>query len=281
MRTLTSGMAGHIAGTAHKRAVMLRLDLVDGTVLAITDHDKDLSFDLGDGAATYSAGTGILPSDLSLAVGFDASDIEVVGPIGDSVTRAAVLGGRYDDAVARLFQVNWNALSDGAIKLMRGRVAMSAVEGGRFKLTINSEAARFTQQVGRIISGYCEADFGDTRCGYTVTPLAATVTAVTDDRTFSVSFTGTYADNYFNRGTVTFTSGALAGCRPVEVHDWAGVGAVALWTSLPEAPQVGDTLELRQGCGKTRADCLAFDNVVNFRGFPDVPGTDQVMKYPS
>jgi hypothetical protein len=44
---------------------------------------------------------------------------------------------------------------------------------------------------------------------------------------------------------------------------------------------VGDTLEISQGCGKTRAACLAFDNVVNFRGFPDVPGTDQVLSYPN
>ena len=36
-----------------------------------------------------------------------------------------------------------------------------------------------------------------------------------------------------------------------------------------------------QGCGKTRADCMGFANIVNFRGFPDVPGTDQVLRYPN
>ena len=282
MRTLTNGLAGHIAGTAHKRAVMLRLDLVDGSTLAVTDHDNPIGFDLGDGEVEYTPRTGILPSDISLSTGFDPDDFEVTGPITETglTTRTAILGGRFDGAVARLFQVNHSAPSQGAIKLLKGEVVMAEAVDSTFKLTVNSQIARFAQQVGRIITGYCDADFGDARCGYTVVPLAATVTAVTDDRTFTVSFTGTYADNYFNRGTVTFTSGDLNGCRPVEVFDWSAAGAVALWTSLPESPSIGDTLQLRQGCGKTRAACLVYDNVVNFRGFPDVPGTDQIMKFP-
>lgn len=280
-RALSSALAGHVSGSAHTRCTMLRLDLVDGTTLAITDHDRDIAFDLGDGSATYSAGTGILPSDLALGVGFDGSDIEVQGPIADVVTRTAVLGGRYDDAVARLFQVNWSDLTQGAVELLKGRVVLAEVNGGRFKLTIQGEASKFAQTVGRVVTAYCDADFGDARCGYSVVPVSATVSAVTDERSFTVTFSGSYANDYFNRGTVTFTSGALNGCRPVEVFDWSAAGAVTLWASLPEPPAVGDTLQLRQGCGKTRADCMGFANIINFRGFPDVPGSDQVLRYPN
>lgn len=286
-RTLAAGMVTHLAASAHARVRMLRLDLVDGTTLAVSDHDTTLSFDLGDGAVDYSPRTGIIPSDLSLSTGFDADDIEVSGPLVEvateawHVTRAMVLGGRFDDATARFFQANWRNLSQGPVRLLKGRVVLAEVEGSRFKLTIHSEITRFNQEVGRTITGYCDADFGDTRCGYVVTPVAATVTAVASSREFTVSFSGTYANDYFNRGTVTFTSGALNGTRPVEVFDWSAAGVIALWTELAATPEVGDTLDLRQGCGKTRADCVAFANIVNFRGFPDVPGTDQVLKYPN
>lgn len=282
MRTLGAGLASHLAGTAHTRCTMLRLDLVDGTTLAITDHNKDLDFDLGDGAATYSSRTGIMPSDLALALRFEGSDIQVQGPIGDTVTRTAVLGGRYDDATARLFQVNWADLSAGAIKLLKGRVVLAEVAGSRFKLTIHGEATRFAQSVGRTITAYCDADLGDARCGFALTADTVTVTSVTDERSFTTSNAAARANDYFNKGTATFTSGALAGCRPVEIFDWTVAGGVSLWTGLPEAPQVGDTLELRRGCDKTRPTCLAtFDNVINFRGFPDVPGSDQVLRYPN
>ncbi len=286
-RTLTGGLATLLARPAHTRCTMLRLDLTDGGVLAVTDHDGALSFDLGDGAVSYSPRTGILPSDLSLSLGFEADEVEVTGPLVETateawhVTRAMVLGGRFDDATARFFQVNWASLGDGPVRLIKGRVTLAEVIGGSFKLTIRSEISRFSQEVGRTITAYCDADFGDARCGFVITPLAATVTAVTSDREFTVSFTGTFADDFFNRGTAVFTSGALAGTRPVEVFDWSAAGQVALWTELAAAPEVGDTLELRQGCGKTRTDCIGYDNILNFRGFPDVPGTDQVLRYPN
>ena len=77
MRTLSTAMTGHISGTAQTRCRMLRLDLVDGSTLAITDHDRDLTYDLGDGLVAYSAKTGILPSDVALSTGFEVNDVQV------------------------------------------------------------------------------------------------------------------------------------------------------------------------------------------------------------
>ena len=290
MRTLAAGLVSHLATDTHTRCGMLRLDLVDGSTLAVTDHDRALSFNLGDGSATYSPRTGILPSDLSLSTGFDPDEVEITGPLVDTateawhVTRAAVLGGRFDDAVARYFQVNWSSLSSGPIRLLRGYVVKAEVIGSSFKLTIHSEASKYKQEVGRGITGYCDADFQDTRCGYSEAADSLTVVAVTNAREFTVNNANSRADDYFNRGTVSFTSGALNGTRPVEILDWAdggGSAQIALWTDLAEAPQVGDTLDVKRGCGKTREDCMAYNNIVNFRGFPDVPGTDQVLRYPN
>lgn len=286
-RTLGGPITSHLASNVHTRCRMLRLALNDGGIIAVTDHDRALTFDTGDGNDVYSPRTGIMASDLSLSTGFDADDVEVTGPLVETateawhVTKTMVLGGRLDDAVAHFFQVNWKSLGSGAIKLLKGRVVLAEIEGDRFKLTINSEIAKFSQEVGRVITPYCDADFGDARCGYAVPTVAAEVTAVTNARQFTVSFTGTYADDYFNKGTVEFLTGELAGTRKVEISDWASSGNITMWTDLVEPPQVGDTLTLRQGCDKTRAACLVYDNVINFRGFPDVPGTDQVLRYPN
>lgn len=290
-RALAAGIAAHLAGDAHNRCAMLRLDLADGTTFAVTDHNFDLSVDLGDGAATYLAGKGILASDLSLSTGFDADDIEISGPLVEGgsfasgeVTRQAIIGGRFDDATARFFQINWADPDGGAIKLLKGYVVSAEVVGDLFKLAIRSEISRFAQEIGRTITAYCDADFGDARCGATPVTLSATVTGVTSARQFAVSFTGTYANDYFNKGTVQFTSGSLNGTRKVEVSDFtggAGTGSVVLWTELADAPEIGDTLTFTQGCGKTLPDCVERDNVINNRSFPHVPGTDQVLRYPN
>ena len=45
--------------------------------------------------------------------------------------------------------------------------------------------------------------------------------------------------------------------------------------------RAGDTFAVTAGCDKRFATCHdRFDNVVNFRGFPHIPGNDFVVRYP-
>lgn len=263
---------------------MLRLVLRDTTEIGITDHDKDLPFDLGDGEITYDSGTGILSSDISLSCGLDADNFEVTGPIGDVVTKEAVLGGRFDRATVYLFQVNWKDTTQGPARLLKGNLSEARIEGGKFIFEIRSDKDRYNQTVGRLITNQCDADHGDARCGRTPETSDLTVTAGTSSLQFVALFTGTAADDYFNKGTVQFLTGDLAGTMPVEIEDWDDMGSnlatITLFAPLAEAPSVGDTATAIRGCGKTRADCMARNNIANFRGFPEVPGSDQALKFP-
>src|SRR5574338_538479 len=139
---------------------MLLLDLVDGTSVGITDHSNDLDYDIGDGTVTYDSGTGIIASDVPLSCGLDADNYEVTGPLGDTVTLDGILGGRFNRARARLFQVNWKNTTLGAIKMLAGYVANARVKGGEFVLEIRSDMDFYNQTVGRVIENQCSADFG-------------------------------------------------------------------------------------------------------------------------
>jgi uncharacterized phage protein (TIGR02218 family) len=277
MRTIGAGLTAHIAQTAHTRCTMLRLDLTDGTSIGITDHDLDLSFDLGDGAITYDAETGIFPSDVTLASGLEADNYEVSGPIGDTVTLAALLGGRFNRARARLFMVNWKSLASGSIPLMAGNVSEARPEGGKFIFEIRSDADRFNQPIGRLITPYCPGDHA-TCCVQIADELATTLSAVVDEFHITVAAAIDPAD--YANGKLWFTGGALAGTLPVEIVGGSG-STLELFAPLPATPSNGDALTLKEGCDRTRAMCRdRFDNVINFRGFPEVPGSDQVLKVP-
>lgn len=277
-KTLSAGLAPHLAGHSHTRCNMLLLDLVDGTSIGITDHDADLAYDIGDGTVTYSAGTGILASDVALSAGLDADNFEVRGPIGTTVTLAAVLGGVFNRATARLFQVNWNSLADGAIKILKGSVCEARVEGGEFVFEIRDDVDRLNQTVLRTLANSCSADYADqVQCFAVATDITGTVTSVTDSMRFTVSFAGTYANNFFNKGTVIGLTGANAGST-VEIYAWTSAGAITLFAPLAVTPAIGDTFTVRDGCGKSRSDCIAHSAIVWFRGFPEVPGSDQALK---
>lgn len=282
MRTLTSGMTSHLATREHSRAWMLRLDLADGSRIGLTSYDKDIRFDLADGAGTitYQSGTGARISDVELLVGLSPSNCEVSGPLAEvgPVTLEAVLGGRFNRATARLFQVNHRNLADGAIKILLGHVTEARPEGGQFFLEIRNEADKFNQSVGRVLAPLCDADYGDARCTKVVETITGTVTAVSGEYGFTVSFSGSYADDYFNFGQVEFTSGPLAGTLPVEIFDWTAAGVVTLFAPLAEAPAIGNTCTISRGCPKNRDACMARGNIANFRGFPELPGTDRIIR---
>jgi uncharacterized phage protein (TIGR02218 family) len=50
---------------------------------------------------------------------------------------------------------------------------------------------------------------------------------------------------------------------------------------MPYALTVGDAYSLQPGCDKLLATCkVKFNNVLNFRGEPHVPGTDRLFRGP-
>jgi uncharacterized phage protein (TIGR02218 family) len=66
----------------------------------------------------------------------------------------------------------------------------------------------------------------------------------------------------------------------MEVKSFAG-GSFTLSQLMPKTISVGDSYSVYAGCRKRfLEDCRdKFNNVVNYRGEPYVPGTDQIMQY--
>lgn len=288
-RTVT-GLTTHLAQTSQTRCTMLLMELRNGETIGVTDHDEPITYNLteaGLGSVAYSVGTGIAPSDVVLTIGLDASNFEVTGPVGGLVTRPMLTGGKFDRATVWLFQLNWVLPGAGKIPLTKGNVTEVRIEGGRFIFQVRSEQDKLNQVIGRLITPYCDADFGDARCGVTPESIVGTVSAVTSVQQFTVTFAGAYADDYFNFGKVEPLTGDLVGIPPVEIFDWTSAGVVTLFTELPAVPTIGDTFTIKRGCSKLwkSADasiptCVSYDNAINFRGFPFMPGSDQILRYP-
>lgn len=286
-RPIPSALLSALSSSPRKAAECVVLEARDGTRVRFTTWNRAQTIDLGEGEGNEVCGLSMLLSSCTLAVGLDASMFEISGAIDDYISEAAVNGGKWDDAKAWLVRISPGVA--GVSPILKGKVREARVEGDTFVFEVRNAAAALNQELGRTITAYCDVEeFGDSRCGYTVPVVTATVAAVTDALRLTVSYSGTYADNYFNIGKLTFTSGTLNGVSSDNIFDFASggadAGALVLFEPLPALPEVGDTLELRIGCSRLRRSedpdvrtCMFYDNVVNFRGFPDVPGSDQVL----
>lgn len=289
-RTLDAAMIAHLATGRTRLSRCLRLDLRDGTTIGITDHDTDLTVSLGNSPGEiYKADTGVLPSAVSLSLGLEADSMEARGPLTAMVPRAAVIGGRFNSARARLFDVRWDSPTH-LIRLLSGKVSNSRVEAGEFVLEVRSASDAFNQTIGRVISPYCSNDFGvddppRSRCRAVPAEYQAQVIAVTDDLHFRVAWTSSPAPlsaDAVRNGSVTFDTGDLAGTLPVEVFNLSGspLDSLEVYAPLAELPQVGDTLTVTEGCDQTRPTCKLKGQILQFSGFPDLGGTDKYVKFP-
>jgi len=136
--------------------------------------------------------------------------------------------------------------------------------------------------------------------GYSITPASTTtdgtavltaeqsfmrdaeVTEATDRRNFKISVVDSRAiDGWFDGGALVFENTTNAG-KGLEIKNWVLAGeTIELFLPVPFNIVVGSKIRLYPGCDKRRSICLSkYNNVINFRGEPDLPGQDDLIRYP-
>lgn len=88
-------------------------------------------------------------------------------------------------------------------------------------------------------------------------------------------------DDFYKFGAVKWLDGANQDIS-MEIKGWTdSTRTIELFLPMPYTMVVGDRFEIYPGCDKAVATCFAkFNNVVNFRGEPYVPGEDATLQYP-
>ncbi len=282
MRTLSPGLAAHLAGGVTTLCRCWKVTRNDLSVLGFTDHDRALSFD----GIDYEPESGFDASEDVSETGFTIGGLEAVGALSsERLTTADLAAGLYDHAEVAVYLVNWTTPDERHL-LRVGHLGEVTREDGTFRAEVRGLAAELDQPNGRVFRHSCDADLGDARCGVDLDDAAyrgaGTVIAANGRRRFTASSLGTFADDWFTRGRLVWTSGANAG-RAIEVraHRVTGGGATfELWQAMAGTIATGDAFTVTAGCDKLFATCQAkFSNQENFRGFPHMPGNDFVLSY--
>lgn len=92
---------------------------------------------------------------------------------------------------------------------------------------------------------------------------------------------GQFALNYLDGGTITWLDGFNAGLSmELKTYDTDNT-RVILWLGMKYPITVGDRFTYYPGCDKRRDTCqIKFNNILNFRGEPDMPGMNRMLAYP-
>lgn len=278
MKGTGASLIAHYGQSCTTIAKCWKVTRTDGQVFGFTDHDRALTID----GVTFSARTGFSAQAVQTLAGMAVDNLEVAGMFDSlEITEADIHSGRWDFARVELFEVNWADLSMGKAYQRVGWIGEVRPAGGTFVAELRGLLQKLAQSIGRTYQAACDADLGDARCGINLATfsrgtVAGTVVSVTSRRQFADAVNLTDAADWFTGGRVTWLTGANAGIS-AEVKAFAA-GVVTLHLPMPHEIEVGDTFEITAGCDKSAATCTAkFVNIVNFRGFPHVPGLDALV----
>jgi hypothetical protein len=112
------------------------------------------------------------------------------------------------------------------------------------------------------------------------------IDVVTDRENFTVLLDDARGNGagFFDGGVLRFIDGPNAG-KGIEVKAWTGDGSsgtVQMYLPFGYLPSSGELFTLYPGCDKTVAQCRdKFDNIINMRAEPYLPGQDKALLYPN
>jgi uncharacterized phage protein (TIGR02218 family) len=271
-------LLNHLKGEVTTLATCWKVTRLDGQVFGFTDHVENLLID----GVLYRASTGYTPTAVATSADLSVDNLDVEGLLDDpTITEVDIMAGKWDNARIEIFQVNYRDLTAGKLALRSGRLGEVRLENGRFVAELRGLAQALARNLGELYSPTCRADLGDARCKVNLASftVAGSVTGVTSARVFQDTSRGEPA-GWFDYGLLTWTSGANSGLA-MEVKAYTP-GQFELQLPMPYAIAVGDAYNVHAGCQKRLIeDCKQkFNNAINFRGEPHIPGLDQVLRGP-
>lgn len=282
MKEVPEGLVAKLASGVTTLCWCWRLKRHDGITQGFTDHDRNVVFD----DTVFEAATGFTASEIRDSVGLSVDNLEVTGALtSERLTEMDLAAGLYDDAQVEIFRVDWEA-PENRVLMRTGSLGEVRRAGIGFAAEVRGLAHYLQQTKGRVFQYTCDADLGDHRCKVVLGAPEYTATgaiiSVMSPRRFSVSGLELFANDWFSRGLLTFSSGAAAGQKiEVKSHKQSGSDVrIELWAAVRGPLEPGQTFSICAGCDKTLATCWGkFFNTLNFRGFPHIPGNDFVTAY--
>lgn len=259
------------------------VERVDGAVMGFTDHDCALTFD----GQAFEANAGMTARALTQTTGLSVDNTEALGALSAAaVTEEDILAGRYDGARIRAWLVNWQAPEQRTLQFS-GTLGEITRVGGAFQAELRGLAEALNQPQGRVYQRPCSAVLGDGRCGFDLDQLGYSTELAVEDveegRVFRFTGEDGFEPRWFEAGRLRVLDGTAEGAVAIIKNDRYsdGVREVELWQTLRQGIAVGDRVRLEAGCDKRAETCrLKFNNLLNFRGFPHVPGEDWLVSYP-
>jgi uncharacterized phage protein (TIGR02218 family) len=261
-------------GELTSMALCWRLERTDGAGIALTSHDRQILTD----SLSFDPNPGMIPATTTRSLGLEPDTGELAGALSSEALADTDLSvGRWDDSTLELTLIDWSDPDGQPITLLAGELGSVSINGESFTADLRGAAAQLDEAVCPATSAECRARFGDKSCRVDLAgrTIAATIVASSG----GLLTLDQDVDDRFVLGRLRYMGGVNCGLSTLIM---SAEGAAVKVRDLPRATvEPGCRVQLREGCDKRFATCVSrFNNAVNFRGEPHLPGNDLLTRYP-
>ena len=256
-------------------ATFWRIYRTDGVTLGFTTHDADLWFD----DVLHRTAPGMIPSAIRCSSDLEPDSAEIDGALTHDAISEADLGvGRFDRARVVVGLIDWE--NHDTHVLYEGTIGEVSQDGGKFNAALRSRKVDLNMDTIPRTSPTCRATFCGPGCSLSGARYThrGTISAV-DLNANSVEVSASIAPGQLAGGELRWVDGPLAGTRTGIVD--CVEGQLVLAKPIERPIPSNTAVILREGCDRTLGTCHdRFQNAINFRGEPFLPGNDLLARYP-
>lgn len=259
---------------ASSLVLSLTLQRSDGAGYALSNHD--CSLDLSGNVIEPHGEVVIEESRITDAMIDSALELSTSCKVAEALTRSVQSEERSGQIVARVEVLDWTNNADPRF-ICEGALGNTEDDNHKLRVNVRVTPQSLLESACIQTSPQCRARLGEQLCRIDMRGRHERI-RITGQEGGWLS-TDRQALQPFLYGELRWISGPHSSevAQVVDVQD----GRLRLHRPPTSISQGGDTAILSEGCDRTRTTCSErFGNVLNFRGEPDLPGTDRLLRYP-
>ncbi len=278
MKNITDELKNIINDNTTNLVRCWKFTLKNNEILSFTTASEDFTYD----GIQYNHISADDVKDLESNLDIENDSFQFSNLISsDLINSNDILSGKYDGAKVEIFIVDLLNLDKGKVSLLNGKISDIQLKNNIFIANVNGLKNELNKIIGDVYSPICRACFCDNKCKLNKNnfTFSGNISNIKDNTTFYTddSIIISKGDGYFTNGVIEFTSGNNNG-QKTEIKQFSS-GLFILASELPYALEINDSFNILAGCDKKFETCCSrFNNAINFRGEPHLPGIELLLK---
>ncbi len=164
-KTVPAPLQTDFDSECYTSATCLKLKTANGLIiLGFTDLDKNIPFDVsdGDGSIIYKALFGYDRSNIESKLGMNVDNVDANFILNDvGISAKDLRAGTWDDAEIKIFELNYEDLTHGHIKVRRGNIGEVTLQDDDLGVAeVRGMFQRLQRSMLQVVSPDCRVDLG-------------------------------------------------------------------------------------------------------------------------